>query len=41
MSYAYNVTHLIVDETLKLLENGATHLRDNGDVIFYLSARAL
>ena len=28
-------------ENLKLLKNGATHLRDNGDVRFYLSARAL
>ena len=24
-----------------LLKNGATHLRNNGDVRFYLSARAL
>ena len=35
------MTHLTVDENLKLLKNGATRLRDNGDVIFYLSARAL
>ena len=28
----------MVDKNLKLLENGATHLRDNGDVRFYLSA---
>ena len=26
---------------LMLLVNGATHFRDNGDVRFYLSARAL
>ena len=31
----------MVDKNLKLLKNGATHLRDNGDVKFYLSARAL
>ena len=30
----------MVDLNLKLLENGATHMRYNGDVIF-LSARAL
>ena len=41
MPWAYNVIDLIVDKNLKLLENGAMHLRDNGDVIFYLSARAL
>ena len=27
-------------KNLKLLKNRATHLRDNGDVRFYLSARA-
>ena len=26
---------------LKLLKNGVTHLRDDGDVRFYLLARAL
>ena len=31
----------MVDLNLKLLKNGATHLRDNGDVRFYVSARAL
>ena len=31
----------MVDKHLKLLQNGATHLRDNGDVRFYLLARAL
>ena len=29
------------DQNLKLLKNGATHLQDNGDVRFYLLARAL
>ena len=38
---AYNITHRMVDLNLKLLKNGARHLRDNGDVRFYLSARAL
>ena len=28
-----SVTHLMVDKNLKLLENGATHLQDIGDVI--------
>ena len=32
---------LLLIKNLKLLEDGATHLRDNGDVSFYLSARAL
>ena len=31
----------MLDKNLKLLINGATHLRDNGDVRFYLSARVL
>ena len=31
----------MVDLNLKLLKNGATHLRDNGDFRIYLSARAL
>ena len=35
------MTHRMVDYNLKVLKNGATHLRDNGDVRFYLSARAL
>ena len=35
------MTHLMVDLNLKLLEYSATHFRDNGDVRFYLSARAL
>ena len=26
----------MVDQNLKLLKNSATHLRDNGDVRFYL-----
>ena len=30
------VTRLIVDLNRKLLTNGATHLRDNGHVRFYL-----
>ena len=30
ISYAYNVTHRMIE----LLKNGATHLRDNGDVRF-------
>ena len=29
------------EENLKLLKNGATHLRDKDDVKFYLSVRAL
>ena len=35
------MTHLMVEYHLKLLKNGATHLRDGGDVRFYLSASAL
>ena len=31
----------MVDENHQLLKNGATHLQDNGDVRFDLSARAL
>ena len=31
----------MVDKNLKLPENGAMHLRDNVDVRFYVSARAL
>ena len=31
----------MVDKKLKLLKNGATRLRDNADIRFYLSARAL
>ena len=31
----------MVDLNLKLLKNGVTHLRDNGDVRFDISARAL
>ena len=31
----------MVDSNLKLLGNGATHLRDTGDIRYYLSARAL
>ena len=31
----------MVDLNLKLLKNGAAYLRDNGDVKFYFSARAL
>ena len=31
----------MVEYNLKLLKNGATYLQDNGDVRFYLSARAL
>ena len=31
----------MVDKNVKLLENGATHFLDNGDVRFYLSASAL
>ena len=41
ISWAYNVTHVVVNQNHKLLKNGATHLRDNYDVRFYLSARAL
>ena len=41
ISEAYNVPHLMIDKNLKLQENDATHLRDSGDVSFYLSARAL
>ena len=41
MSWTYNVTHHMVDKNVTLLENGATHLQDNGDVRFYHSARAL
>ena len=31
----------MIDLNPKLPKNGATHLRDNDDVRFYLSARAL
>ena len=31
----------MIDQNVKLQENYATHLRDNGDVRLYLSARAL
>ena len=31
----------MVDLSLKVLKNGVTHLRDNGDIRFYLSTRAL
>ena len=31
----------MVDLNPKLLKNGVTHLQDNGDVRFYLSACAL
>ena len=41
MAYAYNVIDLMVDSNLKLPENGVTYLRHNGDVRFYISARAL
>ena len=41
MAKAYNVIALMVDWNLKLLENGAMHLRDNSDVRFYRSGRAL
>ena len=41
LTYFYNVTHRMVDSNLTLLENGATLLRDKGDVRFYLSAGAL
>ena len=35
------LTRLMVDKNLKLLKNRAMHLRNNGDVRFYLSACAL
>ena len=41
VSLAYNVTHLMVDLNVKLLKNGVTHLREKGNVRFYISARAL
>ena len=31
LSLQYNVIDLMVDLKLKMLKNGATHLRDNGD----------
>ena len=41
LALRYWFFEVLGSESVKFLKNGATHLRDNGDVRFYLSARAL